>query len=107
MPSIVEKFDSRESTAAFDSPSVDLLYIVQGTEDDAEVRSLIESSIPAFYVGLTFQSYHINHLGAGVWEVSARYGKREPKDVGDSSFSFDTGGGTAHITQSLATISRH
>jgi hypothetical protein len=42
-----------------------------------------------------------------VWEVTVRYGKKEAKDTGESSFSFDTGGVTAHITRSLATISRH
>ena len=107
MAIIHEKFDSREATEGFESPTVDLLYVVQGTEDDAEVHALVESTVPAFYAGLVFQTYHIAPLGGGVWEVSARYGKLEPRDTGDSSFSFDTGGGTAHITQSLSTVARH
>lgn len=107
MITIDEKFDSREATEGIDSPSVDLLYVVRGTEDDADVRSTVESTVPAFYAGLSFQTYHIAHQGAGVWDVSVRYGKQEPRDTGDSSFSFDTGGGSAHITQSLSTISRH
>ncbi|MFN9916689.1 MAG: hypothetical protein ACK53L_29135, partial [Pirellulaceae bacterium] len=104
MATIIERYDSREATEGIESPSVDLIYMVQGTEDDAAVRALVEATIPALYAGLVFQTYHIAHQGGGVWEVSARYGKKEPKDTGDSSFSFDTGGGTTHVTQSLATI---
>jgi hypothetical protein len=104
MATIIERYDSREATEGIESPSVDLIYVVQGTEDDATVRALVETTIPAIYAGLVFQTYHIAHQGGGVWEVSVRYGKKEPKDTGDSSFSFDTGGGSTHITQSLQTI---
>jgi hypothetical protein len=104
MPTITERFDSREATESADSPSADLLYTVEGTEDDAAVRSLVEATIPLTYTGLVLQSYHIVHQGGGVWEVAARYGQREQKETGDSTFSFDTGGGTVHITQSLQTL---
>ena len=100
---IDEKFDSRESTVGIESPSIDLLYVVQGTDDDGTVRSTVEATIPIVYGGLPFQDYHISPQGAGVWEVSARYGKKDPKETGESSFSFDTGGGTTHVTQSLQT----
>lgn len=104
---IVEKYDSREATVGIDSPSVDLQFMVLGTEDDLEVRLLVESAIPAFYAGLSFQSYHISHQGGGIWEASARYGRKDPKETGASSFSFDTGGGTVHITQSLGTVASY
>jgi len=101
---IIERFDSRESTEDIDNPTVDLIYSVIGTEDDADVKTLVESTVPAMYQGLVFQSYHIAPQGGGVWEASARYGKRERKEPGYSSFSFDTGGGTQHISQSLQTL---
>ena len=104
MAVIIERYDSRETTVGVENPSVDLLYMVAGTEDDAAVRATVEATIPAIYAGLVFQSYHIAHQGGGVWEVSVRYGKREPKETGQSSYSFDTGGGTTHITQSLETV---
>jgi hypothetical protein len=107
LATIRERYDSREATEGVESPSVDLIYIVEGTEDDATVRTLVEGTIPAIYVGLVFQTYHITHQGGGVWEITVRYGKKEAKDTGESSFSFDTGGVTAHITQSLATIARY
>ena len=93
---IDEKFDSRESTVGIESPSVDLMYAVQGTDDDATVRATVESTIPAIYAGLVFQDYHISPQGDGVWEVSVRYGKKEPKETGYSSFSFDK-----HVTHAL------
>jgi hypothetical protein len=76
-------------------------------ENAAEVRTLVEATIPAIYAGLSFQTYHVAHQGGGVWEVTARYGKREPKETGESSFSFDTGGVTTHITQSLITVNKY
>jgi len=107
MATIFEKFDSRESTVGPENPSVDLLYGVTGTEDDAQVRTLVQATVPAFYAGLIFQHYRINHVGGGVWDVTVHYGKREPKETGQSSFSFDTSGGTQKITQSLQTIARY
>ena len=104
---IIEKYDSCEATVGPDSPSVDLRYSVLGTESDLEVRALVEANIPAFYAGLVFQNYHISHQGGGVWEVSVRYGQREPRETGQSSFSFETSGGTQHVTQSLQTVARY
>ncbi|MDW8267102.1 MAG: hypothetical protein RMJ52_17410 [Gemmataceae bacterium] len=66
----------------------------------------VEATIPAMYAGLVFQNYHIAHQGSGLWEVTVRYGKREPKQPGESSFSFDTGGGTTHITRTKPPDSR-
>src|SRR5437868_4597716 len=103
---IDEKFDSREATVGEES-TIDLLYAVQGTEDDLTVKLLVEASSPPFYAGLVRQSYHVSHLGGGVWDASVRYGKKEPKEPGDLTFSFDTGGGTQHITQSLSTVHRY
>jgi len=102
---IAEKYDSREATEGAESPAATLLYIVQGTEDDDLVRAAVEGEVPALYQGLVFEDYHIAHLGGGVWDVAARYGKR--KQPGESSFSFDTGGGTQHITQSVLTVARY
>ena len=58
---IDEKFDSRESTVGIESPSVDLLYVVHGTDNDATVRVTVEATILAIYAGLVFQDYHIAH----------------------------------------------
>jgi hypothetical protein len=101
---ISEHVESREQTVGVDNPTVSLKYTVAGTEDDAAIRALVQATIPSTYLGLAFQDYRIQHLGGGIWEAVARYGKKEPKEPGQSSYSFDTGGGTQKITQSLMTM---
>ena len=60
---IDEQFDSRETTESIDSPSIDLRYQVKGTEDDVAVRTIVELTIPAAYLGLPFESYRLKPLG--------------------------------------------
>jgi len=45
----------------------------------------------------------------GLWDCRVRYVAPEEKEpeVGESSFSFDTGGGTQHITQSITTVNKY
>ena len=98
--SIAETPTSRSATEGVDNnASATLEYIVQGTDDDAVVHALVQATIPAFYRGLSFQSYsfdpvHVDETDAiGYWDVSAQYGVKDPKE---STYTFDTGGGTAH-----------
>jgi hypothetical protein len=118
---IIETFESMGATVGPDSPTVDRKYVVIGTEIDLEVRALVESTIPAIFRGMIFQNYRIDHKGGGVWDVSVRYGREEPLAIepppgGDPvtpetplgpSYTFDTSGGTQHITQSLQTMARY
>lgn len=104
MPEIHELFDSRASTESADNPSVELKYAVLGTDEDLEVNLLVEATIPAFFGGRVFQDYTKEALGGGVWNVSVHYGKLAQKETGDSTFSFDTSGGSVHITQALEEV---
>ena len=54
--------------------------------------------------GLPFQEYRLEPSGNGIWDVTARYSSREPEE---SEFTFDTSGGTTHITQSLQTVGKY
>ena len=101
-----EKWESRQSSDG-ENPSVDLRYIVQGTDDDLVAKSALTQASPVLYDGLVRQSTHIERIAEAAWEGSVRYGKREPPKTGDSSYQFDTGGGTQHITQSLQTVGRY
>lgn len=100
---VYEKWDSRETTISEDS-TVDLRYIIRGTDDDASANDALLTAAPVLYGGLVRQSAHIERIAEDAWEGSVRYGLLGPPETGDSSFSFDTGGGTQHITQSLATV---
>jgi len=64
----------------------------------------LASAAPVLYDGLVRQSLHIERTAEEVWEGSVRYGMKEPPETGDSTYQFDTGGGTQHITQGLETV---
>lgn len=101
-----EKWESRQSIAG-ESPSVDLVYTVRGTDDDVEAKEALAEASPVFYDGLVRQSLHLERVAEDIWEGSVRYGELQPPQTGDSTYQFDTGGGTQHITQSLQTAGRY
>jgi hypothetical protein len=103
---VEERWESRPSTQG-DQPSVDLLYVVRGTDDDIVAHNNLLATAPVFYNGLVRQSSHVERIAETAWEGTVRYGLLEPLDTGESSFSFDTGGGTQHITQGLATVNAY
>jgi hypothetical protein len=108
---VIEKTDSRESSTGKNA-TVDLKYIIVGTYNDIEAKGALYTNTPVFYDGLVRQSRHIEPIGdptiSLTWEGTVRYGTMEPPaEVGQSSFSFDTGGGTQHITQSISTEHRY
>jgi hypothetical protein len=106
-----EKFESRRLVKAANgtNSSAELAYIVIGTDDDIAAHNALEAEAPATYATLPRQSVQIEPLGPGLWEGQARYGLSGGgggTPTGESTFQFDTGGGTQHITQSLATLQR-
>lgn len=107
MPIVVEeKFDSRNSTAG-QNASVELKYIVFGTNSDLAAKSELASESPSEYDDLPRQSIQIEPLANDIWEGTVRYGvteQNEPPQTGESSFAFDTGGGSQHITHSHGTV---
>jgi hypothetical protein len=88
-------------------------YMLTGTSDDTTAATLISNSTATNYNGLVRQSITIEpewvdtDAGDGLWNATVRYGVKPPPQVGESSFSFDTGGGTQHITQSIATVQKY
>jgi len=102
--SVLEKFESRQSSLG-DSASVELAYIVSGTDDDIAAKGALLSATPIWYDGLVRQNLSIEPLGPGMWDGKVRYGRMEKQpETGESTYQFDTGGGTQHITQSIETI---
>ena len=109
---LTEKLDSRKWNTG-DNASVEMVYILTGTSDDLTAKMLIENSTAENYNGLVRQSINLEPEWVdtthsdGRWIATIRYGVRPPVEVGESSFSFDTGGGTQHITQAISTIHRY
>jgi hypothetical protein len=100
---VQELWDSREHQIGEDA-SIELRFVVSGTDDDVAAHLELLNVAPVVYAGLVRQSSHLERLAETTWEASVRYGVYEPPQTGDSSYSFDTGGGTQHITQSLGTV---
>jgi hypothetical protein len=100
---IYERFDSREIAQNADSPTVDLVYMLEGSEDESLIGAFLTSNLPAQYGDLFLESYHLVHLGGGVWEATARYAP----PVLETTFSFETGGGSQHIVQGIANVARY
>lgn len=108
---VVEKFESRLVTTGA-NPSVELRYAIRGTNDDVEARDALVAESPALYDpwggGLLFlprDTVSIQPVGDLLWEGIVRYGN--VPQTNQSIFSFDTGGGAQHITQSLANVARY
>jgi hypothetical protein len=98
---VAEKWDSRDTTLA-ESSNVELRYIVSGTSSDAEVATAALANSPEVYNNLPRESLTFSRIGAQEWEATVRYAT-QPATDSEPSFTFETGGGTAHITQALAT----
>lgn len=81
----------------------ELVYDVVGTEDEAEVLTLISGEAPALYQGLTQDGIGAEPLGGGVWKGYVRYASLDD----DGEFTFSTGGGTTRVTQSRTTVASY
>ena len=109
---VLEKPGSR-AVSAGESPSADLLYVVQGTDDDSAARDALAAAAPASHGGLVRKGWTVDPVGDPtttlLWDGTVKYGRydRSPPDVGESSYSFETSGGTMHITQSRRTVQRY
>ena len=113
---LTEKLDSRKWTIGDDgNDSVEMVYCLEGTADDLTARLLFKTSTAATYNGLSRQTINMDPdpewidtvTGQGRWIATVRYGIKPPREIGESTFSFDTTGGTQHLTQSLATVNKY
>jgi hypothetical protein len=110
MATLTEKIDSREWTTG-DRPSVKMRYILDGTSDDLTARTLLLNSTPTSYDGLVRDECSLEPIfvdaasGQGKWDCTVRYVLRDIET--EAAWSFDTGGGTQHITQSLDTVASY
>ena len=111
--SLTEKHDSRKITTGEDGAarSAEFVYTLTGVADENSARILATNSTASTYGDLirksiTLEPVHVDttDLAACIWEITVQYGEQTAPEEGESSFSFDTGGGTQHITQSLGTV---
>jgi len=114
--SLTEKYDSRTIVTGNDgaTESAEFLYTLRGVSSEGEARVLATNSTPTAYGALQrrqieVKPVHIDTTNADacIWDVTVQYGAKDEPEAGDEpTFSFDTTGGTQHITQSKQNISR-
>ena len=92
-----------------ENPSVELRCKVEGTGDASVAMMTLLWFTPAIYNGLVRQTPKIEPDGDSpdVWAASVQYGLKKPPETGDSTYQFDTGGGTQHITHSIKTVGKY
>jgi len=75
---------------------------------DGAAVSILESTSPSTWNSLPRVSCEVAQIAQTIWEGVAKYGfQSNNQQQSESNFSFETGGGTQHITQSLSTINRY
>lgn len=90
-------------------------YKIFGTDDDLELHAAVNAAVaqslyywqyPGGGVQLTIETYSVSYLGDKAWQLTLNYQKEgaddplEPEPL-KRARSFDTGGGTSHMTQAL------
>ncbi|MEX0654874.1 MAG: hypothetical protein WD534_12545 [Phycisphaeraceae bacterium] len=89
--------------------SAERTYLVRGTTSDDTARSELLAASPFYVDGLKRDDAEVEEIGDQLWLGVVRYAavdSVEP-EVGESSFAFETRGGTQHITQSLSTVASY
>lgn len=89
--------------------SAELTYIVRGTDSDVAARNETLSTSPVTHNGLKRDDVEAEEIASDMWLCVVRYAspERTEPEAGESSFSFETRGGSQHITQSLATVASY
>jgi hypothetical protein len=112
---MVERFSSR-SRRINRMGEAELRFLVNGSEDDQAVTDHVLANAPATWADMPSQETSIEPLGGGAWDVIVRYAPSTqqnqaepipPPEIGDSEFSFDTTGGTQHVTQAKETVAAY
>ncbi len=96
---VSEAWESRD-TLLGDTPDVQLIYIIDGTQDDVEAGANLYATAPPLYGGLPFSQQELKRIGDQTWVGTCHYAYGP---VSDNEYTFEIGGGTNKITQSLGT----
>lgn len=102
---ITEDNDSREATVG-DNPTITLRYTLVGTADDLAAKAALLAEAPTTYDNLARGEVDVvsrgvdEDTGEGIWKCEVVYGNVTALPF-DYTISFDTTGGTQHITQAL------
>ncbi len=104
MPTVEEKFGR-----VLSDDSAEITYVIRDSLTDVDARAQLLTASPTTNNALLRSDVQVEELHEGIWLGTVRYAPSasNPPQAGESSFAFETRGGTQHITQSLATVSSH
>ena len=106
---IAEKLGSGELQSG-DTGRHEKLYVIRNETSEASALSLLESTAPGTFAGLVLQTARVSPVdgSSNIWIGEAEYA--DPEEVepaeGTTVFSFNTSGGSQHITQSISTTDK-
>lgn len=103
MPIVVsEHFTSR----SLGNDTAQMVFKLVGSEDEGAIFDAAVMAAPGSFRSMDISGLSVKPEGGGVWEATADYssGAEKKKLTGDSTYTFDTTGGTQHITQSRETV---
>ena len=109
MPTV--RFEERPTSggSTLSPPTLTKEYFLSGIEDEYIAKAYAKAAVASEALTpegvLWRQDINMTHEGWNLWGVSVPYGK-EKDDTGSFKFSFDTTGGTVHITSSKETIGK-
>jgi hypothetical protein len=94
--------------------TAEIPYFVFEVEDESAAIEFALANVPLLYNSIPLESIEIDErISSNVFKITAQYkagfdentlsGNEEPDPV----YSFDTGGGTQHLTQSLKTVAKY
>jgi len=81
----------------------ELIYDIQDATNEDEASAILISTAPATYKALMLDSVNADPIGNDIWKGYARY----VRFANDNEYTFDTGGGSQKITQSLSTVASY
>ncbi|NQU76317.1 MAG: hypothetical protein HQ546_08410 [Planctomycetes bacterium] len=107
-----ERVESRRRNVELGNDTAELVYVLTGSSSDVTVKAMALAGSATTYDSLIRQSIQIEPVpetidsvnGTGVWNVIVRYGVQPAYEAEDWALSFDTTGGTQHITQALTHV---
>ena len=104
MPIVEEKYGRILS-----DESAEITYVIRDIANDVDARTELLITSPATNNGLIRTDTQVEEIHDQIWLGTVRYAPSaaNPPQAGESSFSFETRGGTQHITQSLATVANY
>jgi hypothetical protein len=99
----------QSGTGNTNPPTHVTVWGISGIESDfiakAYATSVVSPSVDTPQGLLWLQNIQIDHDGFQLWTATANYGQ-ENRNLGAVKFSYDTTGGSVHITNSKATIAK-